>query len=340
MILHLTCACGRKFRVESRFAGRKAKCPQCGNAIVVPSSSPPSGSNSGHAPPASKTGLDEEDILKWLGPADPLPTTDEFGTPNVSLLPQDAMPDVPGLNEDAPDWLPSLQNVEDQPFESSSISPIGRLPVSSYSHAAPSRPRVSWLWGRIVSTENIGQRIAAGIILLIVLVIAGNMIARSGGLRALLPPLTDGAIAKRAQTEKDFNVAGEALENLGMEIYYASTGEVEWYNGRKVRDSRQRRRILVLSGDQINDDALIHLVTFNQGLQEFGAHNLEVVILSDSAISDAGIPHLLKLTGMQELRVANTKMSEQGIATLRETLGKHGIVVQQTLGKHGTVPQQ
>jgi membrane associated rhomboid family serine protease len=50
--IRVRCACGAKMAVAARFAGRKARCPQCGGALVVPQAGAPP------APPAVSENID------------------------------------------------------------------------------------------------------------------------------------------------------------------------------------------------------------------------------------------------------------------------------------------
>ncbi len=60
MLLHFYCSHGHRLSAEDRHAGRKAKCPTCGEALIVPHPAPPSP-------------ISDSSVMRILGDAEPPP---------------------------------------------------------------------------------------------------------------------------------------------------------------------------------------------------------------------------------------------------------------------------
>ena len=79
MSISFTCDCGKQLKVADAHAGKRAKCPACGNPVTVPAAPQP------EAAPES----DEDAAFRALaeGP-DPVPTNREWRAPDVPNSPR------------------------------------------------------------------------------------------------------------------------------------------------------------------------------------------------------------------------------------------------------------
>ena len=55
MPLSVTCSCGKRFRVRDELAGKKVKCPECGESISVPRGADDEEELAGLLPPSRKS---------------------------------------------------------------------------------------------------------------------------------------------------------------------------------------------------------------------------------------------------------------------------------------------
>ncbi len=59
MLIHFSCSQGHRLSADSRFVGKRARCPTCQEAMVVP--------------PPPKTSITDSSVMRILGDAEPPP---------------------------------------------------------------------------------------------------------------------------------------------------------------------------------------------------------------------------------------------------------------------------
>lgn len=138
-------------------------------------------------------------------------------------------------------------------------------------------------------------------------------------------------IAKQAkerakELEKD-------LRDRGAKLGVTIKGNVETVNGRIKHDSRRYAALVSLDGTSITDDDLKLIVEYHQVLNQGHVRDqrsrkpirgIGLLKLDNTGITDAAIPHLKQLSGLNTLTIRNTTISEQGLRELRDSLGKSG----------------
>lgn len=130
-LIEFACAaCGRLLRVGTAFAGRSAKCPQCGHVQPVPYASP--------APPSAPA-------LSAVAPSDP------FGSPQVE--PARQLPSAPPTP-----WNAALSNAA-----SAGVAAAGPLAAGVETVGATLAPMASPHVGRDTPTKRLFDRIMAEI---------------------------------------------------------------------------------------------------------------------------------------------------------------------------------
>jgi hypothetical protein len=137
-----------------------------------------------------------------------------------------------------------------------------------------------------------------------------------------------------AKAEKKAEAAWSVLSARGAKTALQVTGNVESVNGKVTVDTRQYRLVIDLSGTAMTDEDLKHVVDYHDVLQTGllqdtsaewhpgSAESVGVLKLDNTSISDAGVSQLNKLTDLQELSVSGTKITQEGVKKLQDSLGK------------------
>src|SRR5271157_3965983 len=75
-MISVSCSCGRKFKADDHHAGKRTRCPVCGNMLVI-----------GQAPVASSSGVsDNGEVPSWWFPSGSSPR------PSIPLPPREPLP--------------------------------------------------------------------------------------------------------------------------------------------------------------------------------------------------------------------------------------------------------
>ncbi len=151
MPIAVTCPCGRKARVKDEFAGRKIRCPECREVLVVPK-------------PAVNADVDDEagDLLLTEGPED---------RRRVASAPPPPAPSRPRGREQPPKPVPLPSVVKTRP---------GKVPARK-----KREPRVAFEEGWFGS---INSGVIGGI-LMIVIAVVWFVVGLMGGVIFFYPPI-------------------------------------------------------------------------------------------------------------------------------------------------------
>jgi len=87
--------------------------------------------------------------------------------------------------------------------------------------------------------------------------------------------------------------------------YMAEGPEISVEDAIRIRRAFQPSRLLDLSRLPVSDEALAVIPNTVTGLA-----------LVNAPVTDAGIPHLLKLTGLRRLNIAGTQITDDGLVAL------------------------